>query len=300
MDLNEITIFANVVQAGSFTAAAHKLAIPKSTVSRKVSELEARLGAQLLQRTTRQLHLTDAGRTYAQYAARIVAEVEEASLAVSRMQETPRGLVRVSAPLSVGFLGPAVRSFLQRYPETQLEMVCTDRVVDLVNEGFDLAVRAGKLVDSTLIARPLGALPNYVVASPGFVAKHGTAKKPKDLAKLPCLVFGAGAQRGNWTLVNDDEATTVTVPTRLTTNDFDVLLDAAVAGTGIALLPLHLTIGPLRKKQLVRLLAPWSAAPIPLHAVYPGTRLLSPKVKAFVEHLKEQLTPPPWELGPKI
>ncbi len=295
MDLNEIAVFARVVQAGSFTAAAQALGMPKSTVSRKVSELEARLGAQLLQRTTRQLHLTDAGRAYAPYAARVVAEIEEASLTVSRMHDTPRGLLKVSAPAGLSFLGPPVRSFLARYPETEIELTCTDRVVDLVGEGVDVAVRIGRLADSTLIARPLGQLSSVIVASPAFVKKHGSPKAPKDLARLPCLVFSAPSTRGKWTLLKQDKEVTIDVPTRLSTNNFDILLDAAIAGTGAALLPLYLTMDRIREKQLVQLLGAWRSPGVPLHAVYPGSRLVSPKVKAFVEHLRDALMPAPWE-----
>src|SRR5258705_355181 len=150
MDLNEMVVFARVVQAGSFTAAAAELRMPKSTVSRKVSELEERLKSRLLQRTTRKLSLTDVGRTYYDYCARIVGEVEDAERAVSSLQETPRGLLRVTAPVNVAFLGPIVSDFLKRYPEVRLELFCTGRAVDLVEERFDLGIRAGTLVDSTL------------------------------------------------------------------------------------------------------------------------------------------------------
>ncbi|HUH02971.1 MAG TPA: LysR family transcriptional regulator, partial [Kofleriaceae bacterium] len=192
MDLNEILIFTRVVQAGSFTGAARSLEMPKSTVSRKVSELEERLGARLLQRTTRKLSLTDVGRTYFEHAARVVAEVEEAEQAVTRMQEAPRGLLRVTTPLNFGYLGPMVASFLDRYPEVQVEIVCADRVVDLVHEGFDVAVRAGELGDSTSIARNLGALESFVIASPAFLARHGAPEQPRDLERFDCVVFGAG------------------------------------------------------------------------------------------------------------
>src|SRR5438445_10999747 len=140
MDLNELLVFARVVQAGSFTLAAASLGMPKSTVGRKVSELEERLNARLLQRTTRKLSLTDVGRTYYDYCARIVGEVEDAERAVSSQQETPRGLLRVTAPVNVAFLGPIVSSYLKRYPEVRLEMFCTARAVDLVEERFDLGI----------------------------------------------------------------------------------------------------------------------------------------------------------------
>ena len=298
MDLNEILVFARVVEAGSFTGAARVLAMPKSTVSRKVSELEERLGARLLQRTTRKLSLTDVGQTYYQHAARVVAELEEAELAVGRMQDAPRGLLRVTAPLNFGVLGPIVASFLVRYPEVRVDLVCADRVVDLVEEGFDLAVRAGPLADSSLIARQLGTFESLAVASPRFVAKHGRPQAPHDLEHLDCVIFGAGTEPTRWTLRHGGKTVAVRVAPRLTVNDFDFLVDATLAGLGVAMLPVFRCISLIRAKRLRRVLPEWSSSGVPIHAVYPSTRHLSPKVKAFTDHLREQMTPPPWERGP--
>lgn len=298
MDLNEILVFTKVVEAGSFIGASRALEMPKSTVSRKVSELEERLGARLLQRTTRKLSLTDVGQAYYQHAARVVAEAEEAELVVGRMQEVPRGLLRVTTPINFGYLGPIVASFLARYPEVQIEMLCADRVVDLIQEGFDLAVRAGHLADSTLIPRSLGVLRSYVVASPAFLKKHGTPKQPRDLERLDCVVFGAGVNRSSWKLHGNRETLTVNVKARFTVNDFDFLEEAARAGLGVAMLPVFRCIEHIRAKRLERVLPDWCSPEIPIHAVYPSTRHLSPKVKAFLDHLRERMTPPPWELGP--
>jgi len=297
-DLNELLIFARVVHASSFIGAARALGMPKSTVSRKVSELERRLGARLLQRTTRKLSLTDAGRAYYEHAVRVVAEVEAAELAVSRMQDVPRGVLRVTTPLNFGFLGPIVASFLQRFAEVQVEVVCADRVVDLVDEGFDVAIRTGKLLDSTSIARELGALKSFVVASPGFLKKHGTPKSPQELASFDCVVFATGAQRAGWSLQRDGHLLTVDVRPRIVVNDFRFIEEATTAGLGIALLPVFRCIEPLREKRLVRVLPEWCTVETPLHAVYPSTRHLTPKVKAFVEHVRDHMSPPPWERGP--
>src|SRR5215218_4950128 len=163
MDLNELAIFASVVRLGSFTAAARERGMQKSGVSRKVAELEERLGVQLLQRTTRKLTLTDEGRIYAEHAARALAEVEEAEAMLSGMRASPRGVLRVTAPLSFNFIGPHVAEYLVRFPQVSLEMVCTDRVVDLVEERFDVGIRAGHLRDSALIARKLGTIVNLPV-----------------------------------------------------------------------------------------------------------------------------------------
>jgi DNA-binding transcriptional LysR family regulator len=298
MDLNDVLVFTKVVQAGSFVGASRELEMPKSTVSRKVSELEERLGARLLQRTTRKLALTDVGRTYFDHATRVVAELEEAERAVTRMQETPRGLLRVTIPLNFGFLAPIVATFMRRYPEVQLELIGTDRTVDLVEEGFEVAIRAGELGDSSLIARSLGMLTSYLVASPDFLRRQGAPKAPEQLARFDCIVFGAGADRNTWKLTRAGKITAVPLRPRLIVNDFELLGEAARSGLGIAVLPLFRCIDDLRTKRLRRILPEWCARQIPIHAVYPSTRQLSPKVKAFLDHLREHMTPPPWERGP--
>ncbi|NOK04846.1 MULTISPECIES: LysR family transcriptional regulator [Myxococcus] len=287
MDLNELLVFARVVQAGSFTAAARGLRMPKSTVSRKVSELETRVGAQLLQRTTRKLRLTDVGRTYYEHCARIVAEAEQAELAVTRMQAAPHGLLRVTTPLTFSFIGPLVSTFIKQYPEVQLEMVCTDRNVDLVAEGFDVAIRAGRLADSSLMARRLGIVERVVIAAPSYLKARGTPKAPKDLEKHDCLLFGAGLENNIWTLHSGNRSVDVKVPARIVVNEPDMLYAVARAGSGIALLPnLHFS-SELAAGRLQRILPDWSSTGAPVHAVYPSARHHSPKVMAFVECLRE-------------
>ncbi|AKJ05690.1 LysR family transcriptional regulator [Archangium gephyra] len=288
MDLNELLVFAKVVQSGSFTVAAKGLRMPKSTVSRKVSELEERVGAQLLQRTTRKLRLTEVGQAYYEHCARIVAEAEQAELAVTRMQAAPHGLLRVTAPLTFSFLGPIVAEFLKRYPEVQLELVCTDRSVDLMEEGFDLAVRAGRLADSSLIARKLGNVERAVVAAPSYLEERGAPKSPKDLERHDCLVFGAGMEGNVWTLHSGNKSLQVSVRARLVVNEPDMLRAVALAGAGIALLPTLPSATDFTTGRLRRILPDWSSAGAPVHAVYPSTRHHSPKVMAFVDFLRER------------
>jgi DNA-binding transcriptional LysR family regulator len=297
-DLNDILVFATVVRVGSFVGAARELAMPKSTVSRKVSELEARLGARLLQRTTRTLGLTDVGQTFYKHAARVVAELEEAERSVHRMQDVPRGLLRLTAPLNFGWLAPIVATFMERFPEVQIDLLCADRVVDLVQEGFDIGLRVGRLADSTLVARNLGKLESFVVASPDFLDRHGAPKQPSDLEALDCIVFGAGPDRTHWTLVRGYETETVTIRPRLVVNDFDFLDAAARTSIGVTLLPAFRCIADLRADRLRRVLPDWCTPATPLHVVYPSTRHLSPAIKAFLEHVQQRVTPPPWELGP--
>ena len=299
IDLNEMVVFSKVVQAGSFVGAARELAMPKSTVSRKVSELESRLGARLLHRTTRKLSLTEAGSAYYQHAVKVVAMADEAERAVTELQETPRGLLRVTSPLNVGYLGPIVSSFLLREPEVQIELVCTDRVVNLVEEGFDVAIRAGKLADSSLVARSLGFMQSYVVASPAFLKRNGTPEVPADLEALECVIFGASPDRNTWTLQSRSGEARVRVHGRMIVNDFDILHECALGGLGVAILPVHRCADDLKEKRLRRVLGDWCTREVPMHAVYASTRHVSPAIKAFLDHVQREMEHGPWTKVPR-
>jgi DNA-binding transcriptional LysR family regulator len=293
-DLNEASIFAKVARAGSFTRASGELGMPKSTVSKKVLDLEKRLGVRLIQRSTRKLSLTAAGRTFYQYVDRGLLELEAGERALHELEEQPRGVLRVTAPMSFTFIGPLVGSFLKAFRHVQLDLSCTDRLVSLIDEGFDLAIRAGQLHDSTLVARPLTHFQSVVVCSPGFAKQTGNVKTPLDLAKIDCLSFGVGTDRTSWTLTHSGEVQTVNVRAKLIANDLDMLEDATRAGVGCALIPTYRCDEALRRGRLVRLLPRWATPSIPVHAVYPSARFLSPKVRAFVEHLRASLDPAPW------
>src|SRR5215468_8796544 len=195
-DLNAMVVFAAVADTGSFTAAARYLAMPKSTVSRKVGELEKRLGARLIQRTTRRLSLTDIGRVYSEHCARIGREADEADLAIQQMQATPRGLLRITAPPSFQTLGQIAAEFLKRYPDVRIEVVCTERHVDLVAEGFDVAVRVGPLTDSNLIARKLAEVKQVLVAAPGYLRRRRRPRGPMDLREHETIGLGTGPGPG--------------------------------------------------------------------------------------------------------
>lgn len=292
MDLNEMLIFTRVAQASSFTAAARLLGLPKSSVSRKVSDLEDRLGARLLQRTTRKLGLTDVGRIYYERCARIIGEIEEADQAVGRMQAAPCGLLRVTAPLAFSMLGPIVAEFLQRYPEIQIELVCTDRLVDLVNEGFDVAIRAGQLNDSTLVARNLGMIERVLVAAPAYLKQHGSPQTPADLTGHACITFGIGTGTAPslWTLYAGDRKAEVRVALRLAINDLEIMSEVVRSGIGIGLIPKFVCVEDLHAGRLQQVLPDWHSAGAPVQAIYPTTRHLSPKVLAFVELVREHLS----------
>jgi DNA-binding transcriptional LysR family regulator len=298
MDLNEIMVFAQVVRAGSFTAAADALGMPKSTVSRKVSELEARLKARLLQRTTRKLSLTDVGRTYYDHCARIVTEVEDAERAVSSLQAAPRGLLRVTAGINSGWLAPIVGEFLGRYPQVRVELSCTGRVVDLVEERFDLGIRAGALADSSLVARSLGVARWFLVATTAYLRKRGRPKTPDSLVEHDALIFGGGPGTSGLRLQREDRTAEIALSARMLVNDMDIVQAAATAGLGIAILPAFRCVEELRARKLERVLPDWELPTTPFHIVYPTARHISPSAKAFIDHLQQRMTPPPWELGP--
>jgi DNA-binding transcriptional LysR family regulator len=288
VDLNEMVVFARVVQAGSFTAAARALGMPKSTVSRKISDLEDRLGARLLQRTTRKLSLTDVGRVYYEHCARVVAEVEEAELAVTQMHAAPRGQLRVTTPLTFSFLAPVVAEYLKRHAQVQVEVVCTDRRVDLIEEGFDLALRAGQLGDSSLIARRVGHIRTVLVAAPDYLERRGVPASPAELEKHDCIVFG-GTPGNERTFRQGHRLVEVTLQARLVVNDFEMLREAAAEGLGIAAIPDYLCAADIEAGRLQSVLEDWHLPDRPVHALYPSTRHLPAKVAAFLDVIRERL-----------
>lgn len=294
MDLNEALFFTKVVDAGSFTAAAQALGVPKSTVSRKVADLEARLGCRLLQRTTRKLSLTDAGRTFHLHAGRAMADLEAAERAVTALDETPRGRLRVSAPPNLQFLGPACAAFLDAHPDVQLDVASTDRVVDLIDEGYDLALRAGTLQDSSLVARRITAWASILVASPAYLDRAGTPQTPDDLAEHAGLEFGTSTMPARWTLQRGKKVAHVRPTPRLVTNEFDAIEDAVAAGLGVAMVPVFRCTADVEARRLVRILPDWSSPAVPLHAVYPTRQHLPARVKAFVDFMVTHLADRDW------
>lgn len=296
LDLTGIEVFIQVVKAGSFTAAGERLALPKSTVSRKLTKLEQELGTRLLHRTTRQLRLTDAGSAFYDRVSKALEELEEASRAVSDEQAIPRGLIRVTAPLDFGFnfLGDLVATFREKYPEVEVEVDITQRNVNLVEEGFDLALRGGRLADSSLIATKLGDTELGLVASPAYLDQHSRPKQLSDLTQHSCLVFRGKPGRRDWTLTGPHGNESISVPARVTANDFSFLQSAAIANAGIALLP-HFTVHcDVQAGRLERVLPDYRLKLGGMHIVYPTSRHVSAKVRAFREHVIEQLSVQPW------
>ena len=291
--------FVRVAETGSFSEAARRLGLSKSMVSRQVSALEAELGVRLLHRTTRSLSPTEAGRAYLERCQRILADLDEANLLVSRLQAVPRGRLRVSTPLSfgIGHLSAALPGFLERYPEIELEMNLTDRHVDLVEEGWDLAVRIGRLADSSLIVRRLAPIRAVAVAAPAYLERRGIPLVPLDLEHHDCLTHSG--RTAEWRFVSPQgQASQLGVRGRVHADNGDVLRVMALAGLGIVQLPSFFVGDDIRAGQLVPVLDGFIPQEASLNAVYPHGRHLSPKVRAFVDYLAETFGPEPyWDRG---
>ena len=286
MDLNELVVFVRVVQAGSIRGAAELLGMPKSTVSRKLIELEERLDSRLLQRTTRKLGLTDVGRMFYEHGVRIVSEVENAEHAVRSQHEAPRGLLRVTAPLNLAVLGPIVTDYLKRYPEVRLELSANARVVDLIEERFDVGIRIGRLEDSSLIAKPVATVEWILAAAPAYLKRRGRVRSPADLNKHDCLLFGSSAKL---TLTRDGASQNLSMTPKLLVTDMEVLQVALNDGLGIAVTPAFLCEKAIRARRLERVLPTWSPPSTPIQIVYPSTRHLSPTVRSFIDHVQARL-----------
>jgi DNA-binding transcriptional LysR family regulator len=297
--LAAIEAFVRVAESGSFSKAAERLKSSKSAVSRQVSALEAELGARLLHRTTRALTLTEAGRSYFDQASRILAELAEANASVGELQAAPRGRLRVSAPMSFGILhlAPAIPEFLERYPDVELDLIMNDRFVELVDEGFDMAIRIGKLGDSSLVARKLAPDRRTVCAAPAYLEKRGIPASPDDLKAHECLCYSNVGMAQEWRFVRPDgRPWPVEVRGRLHANNGDALRAAALRGFGLAVLPRFLVGRDFHSGALVSLLDEFLPRDAAVHAVYPHARHLSPKVRAFVDFLAERFGPvPDWD-----
>lgn len=298
--LDSMEAFVAVAEHHSFSEAARRLNLSKSVISRQVSALEAQLGARLFHRTTRSLSLTEVGQAYYDRCSHILADIEEANLSVSSLQQAPRGRLRVNAPMSfsVLHLAPLLPVFLERYPQIDLDIAMNDRVINLIDEGFDLAVRIGKLVDSSLIARHLAPARIVLCASPDYIRRHGSPATPDDLAGHACLSYSNMTSPDEWVFLRPDgQRKMVQVKSRLRANNGDTLREAALAGAGLVILPSFIVGRDLQAGGLVSLLASYLPQETGIYAVYPHNRHLSPKVRAFVDFLAERFGPRPyWDL----
>lgn len=296
-DLNAVQAFVRVVEVGTFRGAAAALGLPKSTISRKVAELEGQLGAQLLYRTTRRVRPSEVGAAYHRRAATALAALDDAARGVDESLSEPRGLLRISLPVTMGqtMLGPLLTGFLRAYPKVQVAADVTDRTVDLTQEGFDLAIRAGALPDSSLVARKLAESSLRIVASPAYLRGRKPPKRPSDLTEHDCLAFPGHPGPTAWLFRAGRRSLRVNVTGRCSAGSFPALLDLAEAGLGVARLPGFMVEGAIREGRLVPLLDRYLPPPAALHVVYPAARIVPPKVRAFIDYLVEHaggLLPP--------
>lgn len=298
-NLTDIAIFVKVVELASFTAAAEALETSQPVVSKAVTRLEEKLGARLLNRTTRRLSLTEAGSELYRRSARALSEIENAELEVARFQTEPRGTLRVAAPMSFSILqlGPFIHEFLQRYPGVSVELNMNDQQVDLIEEGYDVAIRIAHLQDSTLVARKITTSRQVLCASPAYLAKHGTPERPEDLLEHNCIVYSFLMTPREWRLTDaDGETHVVPVNGKLHSNNGLVNRAVAMEGGGIALLPTFYIGEQVKSGALKPVLCGFRPPELSVYAVYPERRNLMPKVRAFIDALAETFGPsPPWE-----
>ena len=292
-DLNDTLIFVKVVEQGSFIAAANVLRLPKTTVSRKVQELETRLGAQLLHRTTRKLGLTEAGNVYYEHCQRIARELSEAASAVSQLHAGPRGWLRFTAPYSIGIdkIAPLLGEFHAQYPEIRVEMVLANDNLDLISGENDVALRIGSLPDSNLVARRLSTLRTQVYVSPKYLARYGEPLHPDDLQHHRVLAMQKHRRGSGWamTLQGTDGEHDYPINPILVANDPAALKGALLCGEGL-MLAADVMVKPFVEMGVVqRVLAGWIGGEYELNAVFPRGHTQSPKVRAFVDFLLEHL-----------
>lgn len=290
-------MFVRVVDAGSFTRAAEQLRLSRPVVSKYVSRLEDRLGVRLLNRTTRRLSLTEAGRIFHQRSQRGLQDIEQAEAEVSSLQENPRGVLRLNTPMSFGILhiAPMLPEFQARYPDVSIDMNLDDRQVDVIEEGFDVSLRIAELPDSSLVARRLAPCRHAVVAAPAYLERHGTPRTPEDLRDHNIITFSYQASMDDWHFVAPDKRpVSVAVSGALQVNNSLALREALLAGAGIMRTPTFVVGRDIQAGRLVPLLGKYQALEISIFLVYPQRRHLSPKVRAFVDFMAEKITATPY------
>lgn len=285
MEFNDLSIFVRVVQTGSFTRAALALGSQKAYVSRVITQLEAKLGVRLLERTTRSLSLTEVGREMFERAVGILGAVDEAKNVAQQLQGEPRGLLKLTCGVEMGMIAVNqwISRYLQLYPQVSMDADYTNRLLDIVHEGFDLAIRVGKLSDSSLAARKLGDFQYGLFAAPGYMARHESIHSAHQLRSHALIMFTSASQRQHWDLSLGDERVVMDQASRLNVNNIFAARDAAIAGLGVTKLPLRVAQDSLITNALVRVLPNWQLPSVPIHAIFPSTRYLTPKVRKFID-----------------
>jgi len=289
--LTGLSVFVTAVEQGSLAAAARRLGMTPAMAGKHIASMEASLGVRLLYRTTRKLHLTAVGEDYLQRARQILDALDEADGTARELQTEPRGILRIAAPTTFGtlHLGPPIADFLKSYPSVRIEMSLSDRFVDLVAEGIDLAIRIGTLSDSSLIARRFAQSDMLACATPNYLDQNGRPGTPSDLAKLDRLAFSQATSAGDWRFTDRDGRNhSVSGPTRLSADTMDILLSAALAGAGVVYGPAFVLSDHVNSGALERILPDYTTESLGIHAVYPSGRLVSAKVRHFITLLHDR------------
>ncbi|MDX1485467.1 MAG: LysR family transcriptional regulator [Alphaproteobacteria bacterium] len=297
--LAAMEVFTQVVVAGGFSAAARRMGLSRSAVSKQVAELESALGTQLLFRTTRRMNPTEAGRAYFERCQAILDEVAETEAAIADADQEPRGLLRVNAPMSFGILhlGPAVADFMKAHSRVEVQMNLDDRFVDPVAEGYDVTIRIAELGDSSLIARRIVAARMAICAAPDYLATHGTPSVPDDLRTHACLHYGNLPSGTQWRMTGPSGDHRVPIRARICTNNGQVLRDAALAGLGICALPTFIVGRELQAGRLVTVLPEYGFGDSAIYALYAPSRYLAAKVRVFIDFLVGRFGDRPvWDL----
>jgi DNA-binding transcriptional LysR family regulator len=291
-----LAVFAKVVERESFSRAAQDLGVSKSAVSKQISALETRLGARLLNRTTRRLSLTEAGARLYERCRRIITEVEAAEEEAGQLHSRPTGTLRLSAGMSFGHLhlAPAIAAFIDTHPGLNVELALNDRVVDLVEEGYDLALRIGKLETSTLIQRRLTTIRLLTVAAPQYIGRRGEPRHPSELSDHDCISYSYVRAGGAWSFTIPDGPARVKINPRVQINNGDAIAQVVEAGAGISQLPSFIAFDGLRRGRLKTVLGAFEPTALGLYAVYPQSRNLSVKVRIFIDFLARKFAGTPY------
>lgn len=288
-----LQVFRHVAEARSFAEAARRLGLSPPAISKNIAELETRLGMRLINRTTRRVALTEEGRIYLDHVVRGLDALTEADNALSSSRAAPSGLLRVSAPMTVTLtqLSAAIPDFLSRYPDLKLDLHLDDRRVDIVREGFDLAVRGSdQLEDSSLIARKLAVMPHVLCAAPGYFQAHGVPVSPSDLRDHDCVRFSLSGHADLWEFSKDGRTEKVAIETRYSVTSSLAVRDALRAGFGLSLMPYPYVEADLKDGRLQAVLEDWTTVETTLYAIYPSRQHLTPKVRVFLDFLIEQFS----------
>ena len=283
-------VYIRVAEARSFSAVARELGATQPAISRQVAALEEHLGARLLQRTTRSLALTEDGRDLLEHARRVLDAVEDAEAAVGRRHAAPGGLVRLATPAAFGRLhvAPRINRLLERYPELSVELLMSDEITDLVAEGIDLAIRAGSIADSSLVARKIGLTRRITVASEMCIRTHGLPEHPRDLAKLPCVIFTGRQSPNEWQYDGPDGTVVVTVNGRFRSNNGEAARVGVLSGLGYAIMPIWMLGDEIARGELRPVLTGWEPPPGAISAAYPTRRNLAPRTRAVIDFFVDE------------